>query len=179
MKSLANNLVKIWFLFLTALWLGGCSVGALPSYDVPPHGPIPQGRSIVFGGILLKSQISGLFSDGSMNIINTENGKQVFRHQIKGSGGPFYWSLPVGQYAILDLLLTINLVGSRGSSIRIYAQFQVDSEQKLIYIGTLGFTRGSPFIIDDFDSATAIFHAQYPTFNAVPIKQLLQLEKRR
>jgi hypothetical protein len=97
-KSVTTNPIRFASLVLMTLWLAGCS-----SLDHPArNGPIPQGTSIVFGSISIRSA-SSLFVNEKVTVINTRNSQPVLEHRIKGLEGYFYWPLPPGQYAILDL----------------------------------------------------------------------------
>jgi len=156
------------------LWLEGC--GGISPYSLPPNGQVPKGMSVVFGDVSVGSKVLGWLAIGSFNVINTETSTPVLVQHIEGLGEPFYWCLPPGKYAILDLIVSL---GSRTTHFRIYAEFSVHSEHEIIYVGTLDLASLPPSITDDFDSAVRTFHAKYPTLRTVPVKQLLQLEKRK
>ena len=175
MNFFAINSSRVAFLVVMTLWLCGCN-----SLDhAARNGPIPKGKSIVFGSILVKSSVSGWFESGNVTVINTRNSEPVLEHPVKGLGGPFYWSLPPGQYAILDLCVHRSIGDERTSSRRIFAEFSIDSEQTAVYVGTLGLASSLPSVTDDFDTAVKTFHSQFPTLNTEPIKQLLHFEKRK
>lgn len=175
MKPLTTNSIRIVSLVLMAMWLGGCS----GLNHAVLNGPIPQGRSIVFGSISMGSALSHWVGDRNVTVINTRNSETVLAHKIEGLGGSFYWYLPPGQYAIFDLTFHSTWTHEI-SSHRIYAEFSIDSEQKVIYVGTLGLASLHPSITDDFDTAVQAFCTNFPALNnIVPVKQLLHLEEAR
>lgn len=184
-RSTATNSIRFTFLIMMAMWVGGCN--NFNNY-IPQNEPIPKGRSIVFGDIAMGSPVSNWLTEGRLTVINALSSETVLLYPIEGLGGPFYWSLPPGKYVILDLqevpsefnrhiLGFTNYSRSRG----IYADFSIDSDQAIVYVGTLGLLSPSspPTVINDFDTAVQAFHNRFPAINTEPLKQLLQLEKRK
>ncbi|MGA7795885.1 MAG: hypothetical protein WCA19_22865 [Candidatus Acidiferrales bacterium] len=134
----------------------------------------------MFGAISLGSPVTRLITVGTINVINTQNSEPVVLDRIDALGGPFYWSLPPGQYAILDLLETTQLGFTTESTDRlIRAKFAIDSEQTVIYVGTLNLATPVPFVTDDFSTAVRALHSHFPALDTTPIKQLLQIDKPR
>gem|GEM_PF-5221925 len=177
---------------MTSAWLCGCS-----SLDHTAHNrSIPKGESIVFGSIAISSADSRQHLQIKVTVINTRTSQTVLEHSINGPGGAFYWSLPPGQYAILDLYEHDFFNGDTSSS-RIYAQFSIDAEQTVTYVGTLALatspsslshgsfstsdlkssTLSSIHVTDEFDTAVQTFHKQFTAIDITPIKKLLSLEK--
>jgi hypothetical protein len=174
MKPVPKNLMRLFSIVTMALSLEGCSS---PSpYILPPNGQVPEGMGVVFGDVSGASNVLGWLAIGSLSVINTPTGTTLLEHHIEARGCPFYWCLPPGKYAILDLKATL---GSRTTYYRIYAEFSVDSEQDILYVGTLDLTSLPPTIVDDFDAAAEKLRANYPTLRSAPLKRLLQLEKPR
>lgn len=85
MKPLTTNSIRIVSLVLMAMWLGGCS----GLNHAVLNGPIPQGRSIVFGSISMGSALSHWVGDRNVTVINTRNSETVLAHKIEGLGGIF------------------------------------------------------------------------------------------
>lgn len=174
MKPFATNPIRIAPLVVVTLWLAGC--GSLNR--AARNGPIPHGESIVFGSISVRAASNWLDHE-KITVINTRNSQPVLEHPINGPGGYFYWSLPPGQYAILDLTCTRReLLGNdyESRSRRIYAQFSIDSEQTVAYVGRLALRASSCSVNDDFETAVKTFHAQFPAVNTEPTKHLLHFE---
>lgn len=170
---------RILALLVISMWLIGCS--GLNEF-VPVNGPIPKGRSIVFGNISLGFSASNWLgrSRGWANLINTSTSMIILHYPIKQSGEPFYWYLPPGHYAFLDFEEAI--LSNHVRSYRIYAEFSIDSEQTIVYVGTLGLASplSSPSITDDYETAVQKFHTTFPALESIPIeKQILRLEEQR
>jgi hypothetical protein len=182
MKSFTVNPFKVAFLFVMALWLCGCK-----SVDHTAHdGPIPKGMSIVFGGILAaeptKSNMKTEGASRSVNVINIKSSNYVFWQFIHGRCEYFYWYLPPGQYAILNYGEGRYDLATRSSETyeqRIGAMFSVDSDQTVIYMGTLDLASSAFNVTDDFDAAAQAFHKKFPSINIKPVKRLLQFEEKR
>ena len=175
-KPCATHSIRIASLVVMTLWLAGCS-----SLDhAARNGPIPQGKSIVFGSISAGPAPNWfVYASQKVTVINTHNSQPVLEHPIKGLEGYFYWCLPPGQYAILDLQTERKFSNGQSSSRDINAKFSIDSEQTVVYLGKLGLASSSTSVIDEFDTAVQAFHSQFPAIHNEPIKQLMYLEKRR
>jgi hypothetical protein len=173
---------RISILIITTVWLVGCR-----SVNYVGHAahnePIPVGQSVVFGSILVKSKPlnNGLIIEiEAVSVIDVSNGKTAMGQLITDTFQPFCWCLPPGKYAILDLHDSKFVLGStHTSSCRIFAQFSIDSEQKVFYVGKLNLASDSISVEDDYDNAIKNFTSKYSAINIKPEKQLLQLEKQR
>ena len=96
--------IRKFFLIAIAAYLGGCC--GSPFYLRPAAKSIPEGKSLVFGEISVISDVkpkSIVYFDMEFQIIDIKSSEVVFVHQIKRYKGPFYWLLPPGQYAILNM----------------------------------------------------------------------------
>ena len=138
---------------------------------------------MVFGEISLSSKVTNLFTSAGITVIDTTNSTIVLGHPISNSGGPFYWHLSPGQYAILEMIVHFSGFGQTETRHRrIYAEFSVDSPAQLIYIGNLqvDWAAKDKFITveDDYENALEAIHANYPKLQGVPVKQLLELEEK-
>jgi hypothetical protein len=163
---------------LAPLIIAGCT-----SYVAPEERTIPSHRSLVFGAI--SRHPKGFGSSDEANVIDEATGLTFVTHPLKESGGPFYWSLPPGNYAILDirsrssfLISWLTGITTWGAN-RVDARFRVPSAQKMIYIGTLDLSSEKSVILNDFDSALLGLHTEFPSLKGEPITELMQLESPR
>jgi hypothetical protein len=179
MNTLKSRLTATASLFTAALWLAGCR----GLNHAVRNGPLPHGESVVFGSIAVPPAELSWAKRLSITVINTQNSKPVLVHPVRQPAAPFYWSLPPGHYAILDLQTANSFLDpgleQQTSSRRIYAQFAVPSVETAVYVGALDLTSSAVSVVDDFDTAVRAFHTRFPSLNLEPTKQLLILEKQR
>jgi len=105
--------------------------------------------------------------DNSTSEIVKEWGKRPWGIRIyRGASGPFYWSLPEGEYAILDYR---EVRGNRWRDERINAVFTVPQSGAIVYVGALVISIDasgtlSSGVEDHYDAAVKEFRKEYPNF---------------
>ena len=152
-----------------AACLAGC---ANLDHSLPTGASVPAGESVVFGAVYVSSRVTGfLVGSGSITVIDESSSRTVLTHEIRKLGAPFYWHLPPGKYAIMDLQEKHLSPRSSTRSKRIYAQFSVDLPSQPVYVGKLLIAAGkndlSVTVTDDYDKAVRTLYEDYPKFNAV------------
>lgn len=204
--------LRLYMAAVLAASLSILSCGGRTPYIPPEKRTIPDQRSLVFGAISLGTQIpnllysgdrsheqdsgqittslgtqipsGGFWYSGTANVIRESTGLTVVRQPLKNLGGRFYWSLPPGEYAILDIQSSrshssLSFGETQRGSRRVYATFTVPSPQMVIYVGTLDLSSQFPVVSNDFQNALIGLHAEFPNVSSEAVTQLLQLEKSR
>lgn len=170
--------VRNFFLIVVAVYLGGCC--GLPTRSLSPRDTIPKGESVVFGEVSLGPEVTHWFTFANLYVIDTTSSKIVLAHQIGELREAFYWHLPPGRYAIVNMDVHNGLTNVTTTR-RINAEFSVDRPSQLIYVGNLQIdwrAKGKfVTVVDDYDNAVTVLHSNYQKLQDVPIKRLLELEE--
>jgi hypothetical protein len=161
------------FVLAAALLCAGCANPR--ERQLSPGANIPAGESAVFGDIAATG-LPGL--ERWVSVIDTRRSIPVLEHRVKENGGPFFWHLPPGPYAVFDLHTGASM---EGRAWRIYGEFQVDSAGQVIYVGCLHLVfdsdRMTSSVSSEFEKATQLFKSTYPRVVGTPIKRLLKFER--
>lgn len=180
MKTILKQLLCISVGFLTVVLFNGCSTPR--SFSERP----PKGEAVVFGNFTLTSKIGGQGMWGAStvaDIIDIRTSRIMFRYPLSREGGPFYWHLPPGKYAVLGVTVK-GAVGldSHMQNYRVFAEFSVLSTDSTFYIGNLILQQAngnvSSSVRDDQESAVQRLRSKYPNLSDSINKNLMRLEKR-
>jgi hypothetical protein len=151
-----------------------------------PDTAVPPGESVVFGEIRtnLKKTSPGGIGFRFVSIMDAQRSIPVMTQHIYDTRTPFFWHLLPGKYAVFEINLGHTHADSIATSTeRIYAEFDVASGGRIIYVGCLDlfFTPEDvkASLADDFDGAVSALKANYPLVIGEPVKSLFKLENTR
>ena len=180
--TLCHAVIGIPFL-ICLLFTSGCAVQKTNIYTED------KDRTLVYGNITVSKKISGsllygfVFSQNcGLTVLDVKKSEIIGNYPIENLGGYFFWYLPPGKYAILDLTCrSENFLGDKkGKEVRIYSEFLVNDKEP-IYIGHmhLDFSDDSmkTSIIDNYDDSKKVLIEKYPELEKLPVKKLMKREE--